>query len=40
MPIGSQPSGRRGTVGHPYRALNLWLALALLVRAGGQSRFE
>jgi hypothetical protein len=29
MPIGPQPSGRRGTVGRPYSALNLRLALAL-----------
>jgi hypothetical protein len=29
MPIGPQPAGRRGTVGHPYSALNLRLALAL-----------
>jgi uncharacterized membrane protein len=29
MPIGAQPSGRRGTVGHPYSALNLRLVLAL-----------
>jgi hypothetical protein len=28
MPIGGQPSGRRGTVGRPYSALNLRLALA------------
>jgi uncharacterized membrane protein len=28
MPIESQPPGRRGTVGHPYSALNLRLALA------------
>jgi FtsH-binding integral membrane protein len=28
MPLGEQPSGRRGTVGHPYSALNLRLALA------------
>jgi len=28
MPIGAQPPGRRGTVGHPYSALNLRLALA------------
>jgi hypothetical protein len=46
MPIGSQPPGRRGTVGHPYSALNLRLVLAafglitstvfavLLLRAG------
>ena len=26
----SQPRGRRGTVGHPYSALNLRLALAVL----------
>ncbi|WP_249714357.1 DUF6343 family protein [Rhizomonospora bruguierae] len=25
----SQPSGRRGTIGHPYSALNLRLVLAL-----------
>lgn len=29
MPIGAQPLGRRGTVGHPYSALNLRLVLAL-----------
>lgn len=29
MPIGAQPSGRRGTVGHPYSALNLRLVLAI-----------
>ncbi|BFU44541.1 hypothetical protein [Krasilnikovia sp. MM14-A1004] len=29
MPIGAQPPGRRGTVGHPYSALNLRLVLAL-----------
>jgi hypothetical protein len=28
MPINAQPSGRRGTVGHPYSALNLRLVLA------------
>ena len=28
MPIGSQPKGARGTVGHPYSALNLRLVLA------------
>jgi uncharacterized membrane protein YqjE len=28
MPIGPQPRGARGTVGHPYSALNLRLALA------------
>lgn len=28
MPIGSQPKRRRGTVGHPYTALNLRLVLA------------
>jgi len=28
MPIGGQPRRRRGTVGHPYTALNLRLALA------------
>jgi hypothetical protein len=28
MPIGSQPKGRRGTVGHPYTALTLRLVLA------------
>ena len=28
MPIGAQPPGRRGTVGRPYSALNLRLALA------------
>jgi membrane protein implicated in regulation of membrane protease activity len=27
-PIGSQPKGARGTVGHPYSALNLRLVLA------------
>jgi hypothetical protein len=46
MPLSEQPRGRRGTVGHPYSALNLRLALAgfglvsctvlgvLLLRAG------
>jgi hypothetical protein len=29
MPIGAQPPKRRGTVGHPYSALNLRLALAI-----------
>lgn len=29
MQIGAQPPDRRGTVGHPYSALNLRLALAL-----------
>ena len=29
MPIGAQPPGRRGTVGKPYSALNLRLALAI-----------
>ncbi|WP_067500884.1 hypothetical protein [Actinoplanes sp. TFC3] len=29
MPIGAQPSGRRGTVGEPYSPLNLRLVLAL-----------
>ncbi|GAB1640365.1 hypothetical protein [Krasilnikovia sp. MM14-A1259] len=29
MPIGAQPPGRRGTVGHPYSALNLRLVLAV-----------
>jgi predicted metal-binding membrane protein len=29
MPIGAQPPNRRGTVGHPYSALNLRLALAV-----------
>jgi hypothetical protein len=29
MATRSQPSGRRGTVGHPYSALNLRLVLAL-----------
>jgi hypothetical protein len=29
MPIGAQPPDRRGTVGHPYSALNLRLVLAL-----------
>jgi hypothetical protein len=28
MPIGSQPKRARGTVGHPYSALNLRLVLA------------
>jgi len=28
MPIDEQPPGRRGTVGHPYSALNLRLLLA------------
>jgi uncharacterized membrane protein YqjE len=28
MPIGPQPKGARGTVGHPYSALNLRLLLA------------
>lgn len=28
MPIGAQPRGARGTVGHAYSALNLRLALA------------
>jgi membrane protein implicated in regulation of membrane protease activity len=28
MPIGPQPKGARGTVGHPYSALNLRLVLA------------
>jgi uncharacterized membrane protein YqjE len=28
MPFGSQPRGARGTVGHPYSALNLRLLLA------------
>lgn len=28
MPIGAQPKRARGTVGHPYSALNLRLALA------------
>lgn len=28
MPLGAQPKGARGTVGHPYSALNLRLALA------------
>ena len=28
MPIGAQPRGRRGTVGHPDSALNLRLAFA------------
>lgn len=28
MPFGSQPKGARGTVGHPYSALNLRLVLA------------
>ena len=28
MPLGSQPRGARGTVGHPYSALNLRLVLA------------
>ncbi len=30
MPIGPQPRGARGTVGHPYSALNLRLALAII----------
>lgn len=30
MPITAQPPGRRGTVGHPYSALNLRLVLAML----------
>lgn len=30
MPIGAQPPRRRGTVEHPYSALNLRLVLALL----------
>lgn len=29
MPLNAQPPHRRGTVGHPYSALNLRLALAL-----------
>ncbi|HEY7222065.1 MAG TPA: DUF6343 family protein [Micromonosporaceae bacterium] len=29
MPVGAQPPHRRGTVGEPYSALNLRLALAL-----------
>jgi hypothetical protein len=29
MPIGAQPPGRRGTVGHAYTALNLRLVLAI-----------
>ncbi|GAA1795339.1 hypothetical protein GCM10009682_16340 [Luedemannella flava] len=29
MPIGPQPRGARGTVGHPYSALHLRLVLAL-----------
>jgi hypothetical protein len=29
MPIGPQPRGRRGTVGHPYSPLNLRFVLAL-----------
>ncbi|HLT12409.1 MAG TPA: hypothetical protein VK028_16650 [Micromonosporaceae bacterium] len=28
MPIGAQPPGRKGTVGHAYSALNLRLAFA------------
>jgi hypothetical protein len=28
MPIGAQPKDARGTVGHPYSALNLRLVLA------------
>jgi hypothetical protein len=30
MPIGAQPPGRRGTVGHPYSALRLRLILAVV----------
>jgi membrane protein YdbS with pleckstrin-like domain len=30
MPIGAQPRGARGTVGHPYSALNLRLVLAAI----------
>ncbi len=30
MPIGAQPRGARGTVGHPYSALNLRLVLAVI----------
>jgi hypothetical protein len=29
MPIGGQPKRARGTVGHPYSALNLRLVLAV-----------
>ncbi|MDQ0365123.1 hypothetical protein [Catenuloplanes indicus] len=29
MPLNAQPPNRRGSVGHPYSALNLRLALAL-----------
>jgi hypothetical protein len=29
MPIGPQPKGARGTVGHPYSALNLRLVFAI-----------
>ncbi len=29
MPIGPQPRGARGTVGHPYTALRLRLVLAI-----------
>lgn len=29
MPLNAQPPHRRGTVGHPYSALNLRLVLAL-----------
>ncbi|HEX5740336.1 MAG TPA: DUF6343 family protein [Pilimelia sp.] len=38
MPVAAQPPGRRGTVGHPYSALNLRLLLAvfgLVVCAAG-----
>jgi len=30
MPIGGQPKRARGTIGHPYSALNLRLVLAVL----------
>ncbi len=37
MPLGAQPKRARGTVGHPYSALNLRLVLAIfgLVVCGG-----
>jgi len=34
MPIGAQPDRARGTVGHPYSALNLRLVLAAVGFAG------